>query len=98
MLTTAITSILALISQRLPLIGVGGAAATTIGTIISIISSILPLVASEITLVGPAIKNIINALSENPATTAEQLAELQKLDAAVDAAFEEAAKDTDAGI
>lgn len=95
---TAVTSILALISQVLPLLGVGGSAGAMITTIISTISSILPLVVSEISLVAPAIKNIINALSENPATTEEQLAQLKALDAQVDAAFEEAAKDTDAGI
>src|SRR5262245_42727623 len=98
MLTTAVTSILTLITQILPLLGVGGSAASLITTIISTISGILPLVVNEIALVGPAVKNIIKALSENPATTTEQLAELKKIDAQVDAAFEEAAKDTDAGI
>lgn len=98
MITTVVTSILTLIQQVLPLLGIGGSAASLITTIITTITSMLPLVVNEISVVGPAIKNIINALSENPATTAEQLKQLQELDAQVDAAFEDAAKDTDAGV
>lgn len=98
MILTAVTSILGLIGQILPLIGVGGSSAAMITSIISTISGVLPLVSNEIALVAPAIKNIISALSENPATTQEQLDQLKALDAQVDAAFEDAAKDTDAGV
>lgn len=44
-----------------------------------------------------AIKNIIAALTVNPATTEEQLTTLEDLDAKVDTAFEAAAKDVDPG-
>jgi hypothetical protein len=43
------------------------------------------------------VKNIIAALSSNPAALPDQLSQLQKLDKQVDDAFEAAAADTDAG-
>ena len=95
-MTAAITAILALIEQLLPAI-LSSANASLVTSIITALSGMLPFIITEITsLVGP-VKNIIAALSANPATTASQLAELQALDAQVDAAFEAAAGPTDAG-
>lgn len=95
-MTAAITAILALVEQLLPLITSAGNA-TLIGSIITAMEQILPLVVQEVETVAPAIKNIIGALSANPATTADQLTQLQALDKQVDDAFDAAASDTDAG-
>ena len=95
-MTVAITAILALIEQLLPAI-LSSANASLVTSIINALSGMLPFIITEITsLIGP-VKNIIAALSANPATTESQLAELQALDAQVDAAFEAAAGPTDAG-
>lgn len=96
-MTVVIQSVLAMIGQFLPLLGTS-TAASTITSIITALTNLIPLIVDEVETVVPAIKNIIAALSANPATTADQLAQLKTLDAQVDAAFEEAAKDTDAGI
>jgi len=96
-MTLVIQSVLAMISQFLPLLG-SSSTVSTIQSIINALKNLVPLIVDEVQLVTPAIKNIIAALSANPATTAEQLAQLKALDAQVDAAFDEAAKDTDAGI
>jgi UDP-N-acetylmuramyl tripeptide synthase len=89
MITTALTAILALIEQVLPLLGVAGSPLIT--TIITALENILPLIVNEIPTVYDAVKNIITVISADPATTATQLAALQALDAQVDAAFDTAA-------
>jgi hypothetical protein len=94
-MTALITTVLAMIGQLLPLI-TSSANASTIASIISTLEGIIPYVVDEVESIAPAIKNIIAALSANPATTAGQLAALQTLDATVDAAFEAAAAATDA--
>lgn len=96
-MSTVITAIVGLLGQLLPLI-TSASNASLIANIIETLASIVPFIVDEIEAVAPAIKNIIAALSANPATTAAQLATLQQLDAQVDAAFDAAAKDTDAGI
>jgi hypothetical protein len=95
-MSAAITALLSLIGQLLPLVG-SWTGSGAVASIITTLTQILPLVVQEVETVGPAIKNIIDALSANPATTAEELAQLQALDAQVDAAFESAAAATDAG-
>lgn len=87
-MTAAISALLALLSQIVPSLS---GDATLIGTIINALIQIIPVIQQEVADVTPAIKNIISALSANPATTADQLATLQALDAQVDAAFEQAA-------
>lgn len=95
-MTAAITAILSLIEQLLPAILSAGNA-TLIDSILNALTGMLPFIIEEVqALVGP-VKNIIAALSANPATTAAQLTQLQALDAQVDAAFESAAASTDAG-
>lgn len=95
-MSAIITSVVGLLAQLLPLI-TSASNATLIGGIINTLVNIVPFIVQEVETLAPAIKNIIAALSANPATTAEQLATLQTLDQQVDAAFESAAKDTDAG-
>jgi hypothetical protein len=89
--TAALTAILALIEQFIPLLGVTSANTGIIAAIITTLESILPLIINEIPTVYAAVKNIIAVISTDPSTTASQLATLQALDAQVDAAFDVAA-------
>lgn len=95
-MSALVSAVLALMQEILPLLG-AGSTATQIGSVIATLTNLLPLVINEIDTVGPAIKNIISALQANPATTADQLAQLQALDKQCDDAFDAAAADTDAG-
>lgn len=96
-MSALITAVISMLSQLLPLI-TSSANAQIIDSILNALSGMMPFIVQEIeALIGP-VKNIIQALSANPATTAEQLASLQQLDQQVDAAFEAAAVDTDAGV
>ena len=92
-MTIAIQALLALIEQLLPI--VAGSNAALIGSIIQTLSGFLPFIVQEISALYTPVKNIIEALSQNPATTADQLAQLQALDKATDDAFEAIAADTD---
>ena len=65
--------------------------ASTITSIINALVGLIPTLVQEYEDLVPIVKNIIAALSANPATTADQLATLQQLDAKVDADFEAAA-------
>jgi len=96
-MTDIIASVVAMIEALLPSI-TSTANAALIGSILNALSGMLPFIVQEIESLYQPVKNIINALSANPAALADQLATLQELDAQVDAAFEDAAKDTDAGI
>jgi len=91
-----ITGILAMIEQLLPLI-TSTANANLIASIINALSGMLPFIIQEVASLVAPVKNIIAALSANPATTQEQLSQLQALDKQVDDAFEAASADTDAG-
>jgi len=91
--TAIITQVVTLLSTLLPLVtGNSSAIATIIATLIQLI----PAVTQEVESLIPPIKAIIAALSADPATTSDQLAALQKLDADCDAAFEAAAIDPEA--
>ena len=94
-MTIAIQALLALIGQLLPLI-TGSANVALVGSIISTLEQFLPFIVQEISSLYQPVKNIIQALSANPATTAEQLATLQVLDKSADDAFEAIAAETDA--
>lgn len=88
----AITAILALLTQFAPTIaGAGG-----IGQVINVIAAILPpafqLAKEEI----PVIKSLIADIKGNSASTADQLAELDLLDARCDAIFDDALKSAEA--
>jgi hypothetical protein len=95
-MTLALTTLLSLISNLLPLL-TSSANANLIGSIISTLEQFLPFIVDEISSLYQPVKNIIAALSANPATTAAQLATLQALDTQADAAFDVAAASTDAG-
>jgi len=86
-MTGLVTALVALLSQIAPILG----DASSIAKVIETLTQLIP-VAVQIgeDLVQP-IKNIIAALSANSATTADQMAQLQTLDAQYDAAFEAAA-------
>lgn len=91
-----ITSVLAMIEALLPSI-TSTATAATIGPIITALTNMLPFIIQEVEALVTPVKNIIAALSANPATTAAQLTSLQSLDKQVDDAFDAAAGPTDAG-
>jgi hypothetical protein len=91
-----ITSVLAMIQALLPAI-TSTANASIIAGVITALTNMLPFIIQEVEALVTPVKNIIAALSANPATDATQLAQLQALDQQVDAAFEAAAASTDAG-
>jgi hypothetical protein len=64
---------------------------SVVDAILKALIQLVPIVVEEAQAAIPAVKNIIAALSDNPATTAEQLATLKALDAQVDAAFDSTA-------
>jgi hypothetical protein len=86
MIVTAVSGVLGLIGQILPLVGVGNSAA--IGSIIKTLTDIAPLVTDQIGATYIGVKNIVNALSDHPATTAEQMAALKAFDKQVDDAWD----------
>jgi predicted histidine transporter YuiF (NhaC family) len=88
MLTTLATSVIALLTEILPTVGVG----TSVGTVITTLTQLIPVAVSEGQALLTPIKNIIAALSGNDAVTPAELTQLQALDAQTDAAFEAAAK------
>ena len=92
-MSAAFTAILALIQQLLPVLG--GSDATLIASIINVLEKWVPLFITGVEELYQPVKNIIAALSANPATTADQLVTLQSLDAQVDAAFESIAVQVD---
>lgn len=82
-----VAALLALIAQLAPTLS----DATAIANVISTLENIISVVTSEVQAVLPMIKNIIAALKGNGAVTADQMAALNALDTATDAAFEQAA-------
>jgi hypothetical protein len=84
------SAVVALLTQLLPLLSSTGS--SQIGAILNALIEIIPLVIKEATALIEPVKNIISALSANPATTVEQMAILAKLDAQCDADFEDAAQ------
>lgn len=94
----ALAAFLALVEEVIPLVDAAGATGT-VAKIISALETWVPLVIKEgLALVTP-VKNIITALQATNGVTADQITQLQQLDAQLDAAFEDAAKgqDPDAG-
>lgn len=87
-MNVAITAILALIQQILPLVGAGGNVAL-VNSIITALEQWMPLIITEGGVLITTVKNIIATLSTS-AVTPDQVASLQALDAKCDAAFEAA--------
>ena|SRR5712664_1878462 len=98
MITQVLLGVLALIQQMLPLLGSGTAASGVIVNIVDQLQKWMPLIIEEVDVLYLPVKNIIAALSANPATLEEQLTALQQMDAKVDTEFEAAAKEVDPDI
>jgi hypothetical protein len=93
-MTIAITALLSLIEQLLPLLGTG-ANVVLVDSILNALTQFLPFIVNEVASLYQPVKNIIAALSASPAANADQLATLQVLDKQVDAAFDAIASQTD---
>lgn len=89
MISAAVMAALTLIEQILPLLTGGSSTVTLIANIINALIKFMPLIENEVETVYTSVKNIIAALSANPATTEEQMASLQALDKQVDAAWDD---------
>jgi hypothetical protein len=83
-----IPSVVSLLSTVAPLLS----GASSISAVVQTLIPLIPAVTQTATDLIPAVKGIIASVSANPATTVEQLATLQALDASCDAAFDAAAK------
>lgn len=92
-IVSAVLSVVGLITQILPLVGVKNTEA--IGGIVKTLTDIAPLVTSQIGATYTGIKNIIDAIGSHPATTEEQLAALAAFSAQVDAAWDAVEKQLD---
>ncbi len=95
MIQEIIIGVVTLIEQILPLIGTDANSVSAIGNIVTQLEKWLPIIVQEVGVLYQPVKNIIAALSANPATLADQQATLAQIDAQVDTAFEAAAKDVD---
>lgn len=84
MMSAAVMAVLTLIEQILPLLTGGSTTVTLIENIINTLIKFMPLIESEVGTVYTAVKNIIAALSSNPAATADQMKTLSALDKQVD--------------
>lgn len=98
-----ILSALTAIQSLLPLLGVAGASASAVTNIITALTKIVPmletlapLVGNEISLLYQGVKNIItNLRGESIETSAQQDADLDSLDAQVDASWNNVAAQFD---
>lgn len=82
-----VTAVIALLAEILPLINTSGTAAK----VITALTQLIPVIVKEVQDLVPMVKNIIAALKDNAVITDEQWAQLDALDAQVDADFESAA-------
>ena len=89
MMSSIASAVVALLTQLLPILSTS--AGGTVAAVINTLLEIIPVVVQEATDLITPIKNVIAALSANPATTAEQMAKLATLDKQCDDAFEAAA-------
>lgn len=81
-----VASLIGLLAQISPLLNNTSA----IANVISTLEKIIPIIAQEFSDLVTPVKNIIAALSANPATSLDQLTALRELDAQVDSEFEAA--------
>jgi hypothetical protein len=88
MLSTIAASVVALLTQILPLIG---SSTSGIASAISLLINLIPALTNELVGLIPEVKNIIAALQQTTAVTSDQITQLQTLDAQCDANFEAAA-------
>ena len=90
MLATAIQTLLTLIEALLPTFGV--ASTNVIDKILVALIQIVPIIAQEAQDLIVPVRNIIAALQNHGAVTAEQLVQLEALNKQVDDAFDAAAR------
>lgn len=86
-MTGVVTALLTLLQTIAPAVAGSGA----IGSVIKTITELMPVLVDEFQDVLPSVKNIIEALRENGDITDEQWDELDKVEAAIDKAFDDAA-------
>ena len=87
MMSAALLAVLTLIGNILPLLTGGSTTVTLIENIISALIKFMPMIVNEVGTVYQSVKNIIGALSSNPAATADQMTTLTTLDKQVDDAW-----------
>lgn len=90
-MSAMVTIILAALQAVEALLTATGVTSDIVTKVIGLLVQILPVIETEYETIVPYIKNIIAALQADPATTAEQLAQLATLDAQADQAFDAAA-------
>lgn len=95
MISAAVMAVLTLIEQILPMLTGGSQTVVLITNIITALVKFMPLIENEVSTVYQSVKNIIGALSANPATTADQMTSLQALDKQVDDAWNDLEPDFD---
>lgn len=88
----AINSVFDVIQKFLPLISPAGGVASVV---IDVLQEAVPLAINWTPTIVQAYKNISEAVKADPATSAEQLAQMESFDAQVDAAWDEALKGMD---
>jgi hypothetical protein len=96
----ALTTLFTVVETVLPTIS-GATATPVIITVVTALEKWLPIVVAlfpSASTMFQSIKNMIAALSANPATPAAQLATLQQLDLQTDAAFEAIAVQEDPDV
>lgn len=89
---SAIQGLLDTIESVLPYLG---SSSRIIQKVITGLGQVIPALGQYKEDVTPTVKNIINTLKGNAGTTAQQLDELDKLDAQCDAIFDEALKNAE---
>ena len=94
-MTAILSGILTIIQQLIPLLGASSASTNVVTTIVAQLIQWLPIIIQEVNVLYQPVKNIIAALQTSPATVADQLTQLQQLDAQLDTAFEAAAAAVD---
>jgi hypothetical protein len=93
MLSTSIETLLVLIQGLLPTLGrvASADALAIVDQVLAALVKIVPIIAANASNFLQPVKNIIAALQASGNVTADQMAQLQALDAQVDAAFDAAA-------
>jgi predicted transglutaminase-like cysteine proteinase len=94
-MNAALTAVLALIQQLLPLISSGSAATGVVASIVNVLKTWLPLIVTEVQALYEPVKNIITVLQQSGNLTDDQIADLKTVDAKVDAAYDAAVEGMD---
>lgn len=87
-ITKGVNAAVDLVQHFLPMIGVNPAATATIDKVVDTLQEMAPMITGQIGDTYEGVKNIVESLSSNPATTAEQMAKLKAFDKKVDDAWD----------